>query len=345
MAIQIQHGGQKISWFKDRLAEQCLIFKPPFQRNPVWLDKHKAFLVDTVLRKLPIPEVYIQAETDADGKTVYAVVDGQQRIRALLEFARGEVALMDDYSPGRDGQTWDDLSVAERKAFWDYQLVVRDIIGATDADLRDLFQRLNQNTVTLNAQEIRNARYKGAFISIVTELADQPYWAEQKIVTPNEIRRMLDIEYMAELLIGLMHGPQNKKQSLEGMFESYDAALPKKQHWLSRFEETRALISTILPRIGATRWRGKSDYYSLFLVIGALSGEAKISTNRISLARKALERFGQEVTARLSKGQKPAAVGLYVRAYARAVEKAASDRDRRAARHRILIRILKRFFA
>src|SRR5438067_11639 len=117
MTIRVEPGPQIISWFKDRLAEERLIFKPPFQRNPVWLDKHKAYLIDTALRGLPIPEVYLQKETDEEGKTTYAIVDGQQRIRALLDFSRGQVELMDEYSPGRGGQTWDDLSGEEKKAF------------------------------------------------------------------------------------------------------------------------------------------------------------------------------------------------------------------------------------
>jgi hypothetical protein len=338
MALTTQYGGQKISWFKDRLAEERLIFKPPFQRNPVWLDKHKAHLVDTVLRKLPIPEVYIQADTDESGNTIYAVVDGQQRVRTLLEFARGEVELMGDYSPGREGHTWDDLSTNEKKAFWDYPLVVRDIIGATEADLRDLFQRLNQNTVTLNAQEIRNARFKGEFISAVMTLADQPYWAENKIVSPREIRRMVDIEYMAELLIGLMHGPQNKKQSLDGMFSSYETELPRKQHWLARFEDTRSLVEKILPSISSTRWRGKSDFYSLFLAVAEISEETILKPSKVQAARKALEQFGHKVTARLEDDE--LTVPKNVRAYVRAVEKAASDKDRREARHQILTKLL-----
>src|SRR5437867_2369568 len=102
MAIQVEQSSQAISWFKDRLEEEKLVFKPPFQRNPVWVDKHKAYLIDTVIRGLPVPEIYIQKETDDKGETVYSIVDGQQRVRALLEFAKGDVMLMEVYSPGRD---------------------------------------------------------------------------------------------------------------------------------------------------------------------------------------------------------------------------------------------------
>ncbi|MBK8235895.1 MAG: DUF262 domain-containing protein [Deltaproteobacteria bacterium] len=262
MTIQVHFAPQTISWFNARAQEKALEFKPPFQRNAVWLDKHKAYLIDTVLRSLPVPEVYVQKTTDEDGRTVYQVVDGQQRLRTLLEFSQGDVELLEEFTPGRGGHTWEDLTKAEKVAFWNYRVVVREIEDATEADLRDLFRRLNQNTVTLNSQEIRNARFSGDFITAVTELADQDYWAEQKIVSAREIRRMTDIEFMAELLIGIMHGPQNKKAGLDDFFASYEKKLPERQRWLGLFESARACIEGMIPDLRGTRWRGKSDYYS-----------------------------------------------------------------------------------
>jgi Protein of unknown function DUF262 len=340
VSITVHFAPQSISWFKDRAAEDHLVFKPPFQRNPVWLPKHKAFLIDTILRGLPVPEVYLEKATDEAGETIFQVVDGQQRLRTLLEFPRGNVELMEQYSPGRDGQTWDDLSKDERVAYWSYRLVVREIESATDADLRDLFRRLNQHTVVLNAQELRNARFSGEFISAVTGLADQDYWAEQRVVSTNEIRRMLDIEYMAELLIGLMHGPQKKKENLDTFFDSYDETFPKKHKWLTLFETARALIEELLPDLRGTRWRGKSDFYSLFLACAHLSNEGKLDTKaKKALSRRLIE-FGDLVTSRLSKESKEARFPKEVRSYADAVEKAASDKDRRQERHRILLGLL-----
>jgi hypothetical protein len=344
VAIRVSQSSQTISWFNDRLAEHRLTFKPPFQRNPVWLDKHKAYLVDTALRGLPIPEIYIQKETDDEGKTVYAIVDGQQRLRALLGFPRAEVELMEMYSTGRGGEGWEDLSSDEKKRYWNYQLIVREIIDATDADLRDLFQRLNQNTIRLNAQEIRNARYKGEFIQVVSDLADEPFWAEKRIVSANEIRRMLDIEYMAELLIGMMHGPQNKKQTLDAMFQAYEDTFPDKQASLTRFELARARVERLVPELASSRWRGKSDFYSLFLSVDALNATGRLTAKGLGSARVALGEFGDQVTRQLAKDAKRGRVPKNVAKYSRAVEKAASDKDRRETRHGILTDLLRPFY-
>ncbi len=342
MTLSVLPTNQTISWFNDRLAEDRLIFKPPFQRNPVWLPKHKAYLIDTVLRRLPIPEIYIQKETNAEGKTTYALVDGQQRVRTLLDFPRGDIELMEKFSQDRGGQTWEDLTDNEKRSYWDYALVVREIVGATDAELRDLFSRLNRHTVVLTQQELRNARYQGDFITTVTELADQAFWAEHRIASASEIRRMSDIEYVAELLLGLMLGPQNKKSGLDNAFEAYDEAIPNKQSFLRRFETARELSCRLVPELATSRWRGKSDYYSLFLSLDALSKDGRLVKEEACI--KLLHSFGDEVTRELSKTSGRSTKNTAVRDYAVAVEKAASDKSRRETRLRILKELLASFF-
>jgi len=344
MSINVIYSGQAISWFKDLNLEQKLVFKPPFQRNPVWLPKHKAYLVDTVLRNLPVPEVYIQKDTDVQGNTIYSIIDGQQRIRSLLEFPRGEVELMEKYTRGKGGYVWDDLESAEKTSYWNYMIVVREVTGATDAELRDMFVRLNQYSITLNAQELRNARYTGDFITTMTELADQEFWAENRIVTASEIRRMLDIEYAAELMVALMHGPQNKKYGLDQAFQAYDDVIPEKQKWLKRFESARAMTFQLVPDLPATRWCGKSDYYSLFLALDSLGEEGYLSASKQTAAIKKLKDFGDAVTKELAKGTSRTARDRNVRKYATAVEKAASDKGRREIRHRILVELLEPYF-
>ena len=344
MTIKVDQTSQTISWFKDLLQKERLVFRPPFQRKPVWKDKQNAYLIDTALKSLPIPEVYIQKETDEEGRTQWAVIDGQQRLRALLGFTEGRVELNEEFTQGRDGQTWEDLTAEEKKKYWDYRVVVREISDSTDADLRDLFRRLNINTVRLNAQEIRNAKFQGDFIRTVTELADQPFWAEERIVSATEIRRMADIEFMAELLVGVMHGRQNKKQTLEAMFEKYEDGIPDRLKWLKRFEDARGLTELLVPKLKESRWRGKSDYYSLFLALDELGREGSLAKNSTEHARNVLRKFGEEVSHRLEKTGIGKTAKPSVMDYASAVEKAASDKDRRESRHRILISLLKAFF-
>src|ERR1700688_3547889 len=75
-----------LSWFKDRYNEQTLTIKPPYQRRPVWGLRQKAKLIESILLALPIPELFLDETTDDEGKTCFAIIDGQQRTRAVLQF-------------------------------------------------------------------------------------------------------------------------------------------------------------------------------------------------------------------------------------------------------------------
>src|SRR6266508_6541666 len=58
-----------------------------FQRNSVWPTAAKAYLIDTILSDRPIPLLFLQRMTSAQtGLPSYAVIDGQQRLRAIFDF-------------------------------------------------------------------------------------------------------------------------------------------------------------------------------------------------------------------------------------------------------------------
>jgi uncharacterized protein with ParB-like and HNH nuclease domain len=85
---------QTVSWFNGLRNDDSLEISPKFQRRAVWMEKERSYLLDTILLKLPFPEVYIHVVTDPDtGKQKYVVVDGQQRITSVLKFIDNEFSL------------------------------------------------------------------------------------------------------------------------------------------------------------------------------------------------------------------------------------------------------------
>ena len=101
-----------VSWFKKAFTSDELELSAPYQRNPVWTPLQKAYLLDTILLGLPIPELYMQDWGDEKGAEKYVVVDGQQRIRAVLEFLNGDFSLEgDDISRQWRGLSFEDLRV------------------------------------------------------------------------------------------------------------------------------------------------------------------------------------------------------------------------------------------
>lgn len=324
-----------VAWFKKAFDADELDIKAPFQRNPVWSDRQKGALIETILLEYPIPELYMQELIDAAGGERHVVVDGQQRIRAVLSFLAGEFAL-DDESPVSQGLSFDDLTPIDRKKIYEYSLVVRILPEIPDEELRAIFQRINRNTVTLNPQELRHATYWGPFIKLMEELADLEAWSSFGIFSANDRRRMLDAEFISELAIAVLNGPQNKKRTLEEYYQQYETTFEERDELFSLFVKVLGEIEQILPSITKTRWRKKSDFYTLFLALAKRHAQLPMSAEARAQSVSALTELAEKVDALIAESVEPADVPEDAKKYLRNVERAASDLGSRKARDEVL---------
>lgn len=336
-------SNQTISWMNKRNQEKTLRLAPPFQRKPVWTVKQKSLLIDSILRELPVPEIYIQRKTSAAGETDYVVVDGQQRIRSILEFIEGQFSLTeyeDEELTEWAGCKFDDLSNNLKKQFWDYSLAVRELPDLSDPEVRDIFRRLNVNLVALNKQELRNARYNGPFITLMTKLAEDDYWAENKIVTAVEIRRMKDIEYISELFVAMMHGVQQGTKALDAYYRQYEVEFEDERSWKTLFSRTLTTVEETLPNISVTRWRKKPDFYGLFAAFSHTLKEHIISAEKYEELETKLTNFATEVDKAVVAKDR-SGFPKNVNDYCRSVERATGNKERRAMRQSVIHALLE----
>lgn len=286
---------RNISWFKAANDRGELEVKPSFQRNPVWVNRQKSYLMDTILNKYPIPEIYMQETVDSNGNQHYVIVDGQQRIRSVLEFIQGGFNLDEKESPEFHGAYFADLSEEQRKAFFQYNFVVRILPDIGDSQLRQIFKRLNQNVVSLNNQELRQAVYSGPFIKLMNELSDIPFFDEANIFTPNDIRRMLDVEFISEVAIAVLNGIQNKKDKLESYYQLYEEDFDDSLRLKQLFVGVTLELGKLLPNISKQRWHKKTDFYSLFLVFAEHYDSLPLSKDNRNKASLLLAEFGSSI--------------------------------------------------
>lgn len=327
-----------VAWIRKAEDEGTLDVAPPFQRNPVWTTPQKAFLIDSLLRAFPVPEIYMQDSVDQHGNERHVVVDGQQRIRACLEFIDGEFDLLEEHSPDYAGMGFDDLPPEAKTRLFQYKFVVRLLPEMPATELRAIFGRLNRNVVALNAQELRHATYWGSFIRQMEKLADDGYWSTAGIFSANDVRRMLDVEFVSELTIAALHGPQVKKASLDRWYEVYEENYDEEREVAKLFRTVLAELDVLLPNIRQTRWRKKSDFYSIFALFSARRVHLPLAREDRDEVEFKLENFGDEVDMFLSDPE--ADVSAAAKRYAAAVERAATDVANRRARLRELDRIL-----
>ncbi|WP_421810156.1 DUF262 domain-containing protein [Flagellimonas sp.] len=286
---------RNISWFKSAHDRKELDVKPPFQRNPVWVTRQKSYLIDTILNQFPIPEIYMQETIDEGGKAKYIIVDGQQRIRAVLEFLEGQYCMDAKDSPDFADMYFEDLSADQKKELFKYNFVIRILPDVADTKLREIFQRLNKNTVALNKQELRQATYWGPFIKTMNRLSDKDIWSDLDIFSANDIRRMLDVEFISELTIAVLHGHQNKKQNLENYYQVYEEEFEEKEKIVEIFDTVLKEINKILPDLNKTRWRKKSDFYTLFTVFADYYSELPLSKENRTQCSEILKKFGNDI--------------------------------------------------
>ncbi|MBI3851351.1 MAG: DUF262 domain-containing protein [Verrucomicrobia bacterium] len=347
---------QNVAWFRDRYLEGTLIIKPPFQRKPVWAARQKCSLVESILMDLPVPEIYIQQTTTPEGKVTYAIVDGQQRTRAVLQFLGAEIDpeekdfnkfTLDKLEPNSEwrNKTINDLNPDEKKKLYGYKFAVRYLNTEDDEQVRDMFRRLNKFLTPLKPQELRHATFSGPFVKLIEKLADIEYWAENKIVSTASIRRMGDVEFVSELMIGTLHGPQGGSAAVLDeyyrQYEDYEDEFPEQRKGHRLFDRTLEMIQKVLPDIKATRWSNKTDFYTLFIAAASLLRSHDFSEKKRTNVRKALNEFEAEVDARLADEDAKASDGAVN--YVRAVEKGANDKPRRAVRHAVMVEILTPF--
>lgn len=332
---------RNVSWFKAANDRRELEVKPSFQRNPVWVNRQKSFLIDTILNRYPIPEIYMQETVDSVGNQHYIIVDGQQRIRSVLEFIQGNFNLDEKESPEFHGAYFSDLTEEQKKAFFQYNFVVRILPDIGDAQLRQIFRRLNQNVVSLNSQELRQAVYSGPFIKLMNELSDMPFFDEANIFTANDIRRMLDVEFISELSIAFLNGIQNKKDKLENYYQLYEDEFDDSNRLKQVFTVVTSEIGKILPEIRKMRWRKKTDFYTLFLVFAEHNQDLPLSKDDRIVAHDNLELFGRHIDeiVRLSDEKDRSAYTDDELLYAKG-SRASTDYSSRKVRHEALANLL-----
>ena len=240
---------------------------PSYQRNAVWTERQKSYLVDSVLNGYPIPEIYVQEVIDEEGSSKCIIVDGQQRLRAILEYENNEFGLNTEDSPSFNGAKFCELSSDLKKKFYSYNFVVRSLPELSDSEIRQIFKRLNQNVEALNAQELRKAAYTGPLISLVSTLSKRREWSLLRIFTPNDVKRMKDEEFISELALAIVEGITNKKDNLESFYENSEINFPYVDKIYNSVIIILKTLSPISSDIARSRWRNKTDFYTLFLAL------------------------------------------------------------------------------
>jgi hypothetical protein len=171
-------------------TKRWLNIRPEYQRRLVWDRKKQSLFIESLLMNVPIPPVFLfESELNR-----YEVMDGQQRLNAILEFYDNRLILAGLETWGvLNGYTYAACPMQIQRTF-DRRRISATVLlaeqgeGAANADFirQQVFERLNTGGITLNAQELRNSLYRGAFNDLIIELAGNRLFNELWNIPPYE---------------------------------------------------------------------------------------------------------------------------------------------------------------
>ena len=169
-SISIEKGRMSLFEIKRRCERGDIILNPDFQRNEVWGKKQESELIESILMGIPIPIIYLFQARD----TTIQIVDGRQRITAIINFMNDDFKLMQlKIMKSSIGKKFSDLESIQQRKIEDYQIDTYLIQPPTPERVKfDIFDRVNRGGTKLNNQEMRNALYQGQSTKLLKELSE-----------------------------------------------------------------------------------------------------------------------------------------------------------------------------
>jgi hypothetical protein len=277
----IQKTVFKVSDFLSWQRAKSLTLSPAFQRRPVWPTGAKSLLIDTIVRGIPMPIIFLRQRTDPDTlEPRREVVDGQQRLRTVISFI--DPALLPSFDVARDAFTVEETHNREiadrsfrelpadvRQQVLDYDFSVHVLPADTeDREVLLIFARMNSTGFKLNEQELRNAEFFGAYKELMYQLAYEQLdrWRSWGVFSETDIARMLEVEEASDIVITMLKGVHGKNQAeITEFYKKYDKAFPQRPEVVRRF---RVVMDTIHEHLGqrmrSLAFRRKPLFHTLF---------------------------------------------------------------------------------
>lgn len=205
---------------------------PSFQRNYVWDIEHASKFIESLIRGLPVPQLFIYEES----RNKFLVIDGHQRLLSIYyffkqRFPRQEArphlrAIFNEHGsiPEKvlnDNKYFDDFrlalsgsgtgksnrfhridydSLGEDKTRFDLRPLRIIVIKQNSSNdeysaMYEIFNRLNSGGVNLRPQEIRQCLYYSKFYDMLEIINKEPIW-RRFLRSDNPDLHMKDIEVL-----------------------------------------------------------------------------------------------------------------------------------------------------
>ncbi|GMA87427.1 hypothetical protein GCM10025868_26770 [Angustibacter aerolatus] len=164
-----------------QLNQSAFELDPDFQRRNAWTDQRKSKFIESLMLGLPIPQLTLAEQENAAGDLSYIVIDGKQRLLTLESFFGSDEPLRLS-GLGSGLVQWNGRTAAEIREEVAGKRLLRRLENRTirtvvirkwpnDDFLHLVFHRINHQTLSLSAQELRQALLPGPFTTFADKFA------------------------------------------------------------------------------------------------------------------------------------------------------------------------------
>lgn len=174
-ATELSVQGESLQRLYSQYKQGRFLVNRRYQRKLVWNVEEKERLIDSVIRRLPVPLILL-AESPLEGVPKLEVIDGLQRLNAIFAFIENEYSVDNQYfdletladtkylkDQGKLKQQGPILDRGVCRDIANYQLPVSTYRSASESSVDLVFRRINSSGRYLSLQEIRQA---GATVEI-----------------------------------------------------------------------------------------------------------------------------------------------------------------------------------
>ena len=232
-------------------ANNKFLVNRKYQRKLVWTVDEKEFLIDSILKGLPIPLILL-AQTE-DGE--FEIIDGLQRLNAIVSFIENRFSLENKYFDvtqlSRAKQLGDSgnfnyitesdklLDPMDCANILDYQLAVTIYPSTDEKEITDIFGRINSGGKQLSPQEKRQAGMLDNFSNVVRKISSE--------IRGDSSQDLLLLSNMPEISIDSQRESVGYGLTADDIFWCYQGILWKSQLRDSEDEEMIAdIVASVL---------------------------------------------------------------------------------------------------
>lgn len=324
---------RKIHQLLTSVRNGTLKINPAFQRRLVWKTQDKRNFLQTILDEYPFPEIYIaNGGVDLEtGEGIELLVDGQQRLTTLYQYFHGS----EELKLGTAVVPYVQLSEDAKERFLQYDVVVRDLGTLPDEEIRNVFQRINSTSYSLNAMEIQNSRFDGEFKTTAERIADDQFFDTHRIFSTNQIRRMDDTRFVLGYMVTTMSSYFNRDTEIEEYLEMYNEEFPARDRIELETGHVTDFVESCQFEPSSRVWK-LADTFTLMVEV-----HRALERDKLHLDSEVVKANLNNFYGKVGITDPTSHVEEKVKAYQTASQQASNDRSNRIRRGEIIAEILR----